>query len=370
MKIRNKWKDISLRDVFKSLYYIEETHESTEGETITQSVDTSTLGFNNAGDITTYEDDYIRMTFDKGEGSTSPKYYTEGGFRFYNNNRIAIWTKEKVSLDYIRFVNSSSKYMVGLEYVSGTEFTSIDYNESTAVTTLSYDNQEVSSSTFVITNYTGDNTQCRVPNFEYRVVTEDSEYEVVVIYDDNPNMLYPMQDILGDYSECVNDTYITELFKRIYLRYADWVIFEYNEDIDNLETRWNKWLEIFTSLFISTKDRYEQLLSLYDSERNALLNPLKVIREASSSTTNKNRFNDTPQVSNSSGELEEDKYISQFSKGENEGRSSESTETDPATIMSRLDEIERCYRNVWKDWTDEFKSLFVPPFLKEGEDYD
>ncbi len=183
-------------------------------------------------------------------------------------------------------------------------------------------------------------------------------------YSDDPNLLYPMSTILEDYPES-SDTYLNELFRRIYLLFADWNVFDYNKDKTTIEEKWKRWLQTYVGVFVSTRERYETLLELYESERDNLLNRLKTIRGATSSSTSKNKYSDTPQTSNEDGSLEEDKYISQFQKNENKGRSRETIETDPATIMARLDEIDRLYRNVWRDWVDEFKGLFYPKSLKE-----
>ena len=80
-------------------------------------------------------------------------------------------------------------------------------------------------------------------------------------------------------------------------------------------------------------------MTLYKDNENKLLSKLQ------STTTNK--FNDTPQNANVG---ETDNYTSTYSTTD--------TSIDSADLMTRIDNIERNYSNLYKDWVKEFKRLF------------
>lgn len=100
----------------------------------------------------------------------------------------------------------------------------------------------------------------------------------------------------------------------------------------------------FCGLIISTEDRYLALLKSYVAAKDKLLAPLKTTSNSS------NRFNDTPQ---NGGDYSGDPFTSAINQ------IASTTEIDSDTIMGRLRELQGNYRNVLRDWVDEFNKLFV-----------
>lgn len=93
-----------------------------------------------------------------------------------------------------------------------------------------------------------------------------------------------------------------------------------------------------------TSPRFLKLLTLYSSEDNKLLDKI------ASSGTSISRFNDTPQ---NGGDWSADGYTTNITQG------SSSSQTDGDTKMGRLAEIQREYRNLLLDWSNEFEALFI-----------
>lgn len=99
-------------------------------------------------------------------------------------------------------------------------------------------------------------------------------------------------------------------------------------------------------VYLSTKDRYNTLLDLYQSNKNNLLNQLKRINDYT------NIQNDTPVIDVDDNDLSSNKYASNILKHHNE------SQYDVDTIMGRLDEVSNKYRNLLEEWSDEFKGIF------------
>lgn len=141
---------------------------------------------------------------------------------------------------------------------------------------------------------------------------------------------------------------INELWQSIIARYYDdyaIMISEYDDTIPSLT--WEIISPFFNKLINTierTKDYYLTLLNIYNNQKNNLLNQVKSI------STNTTRFNDTPQ---NGGEFENDNHTSEFTKVNN------SIESDVNTLMYRINEIQKLYRNVMKDWVGEFEKLFI-----------
>lgn len=105
------------------------------------------------------------------------------------------------------------------------------------------------------------------------------------------------------------------------------------------ETR--KMLTSIYEIYNETKDRYETLLGYYASEKANLLNKIKSKSVA--------RYNDTPQ---DGGDWSDDEHTSNITQNE--------SETDMLPLMDRLTSIQNNFRNLVKEWADEFKGLFIP----------
>lgn len=144
------------------------------------------------------------------------------------------------------------------------------------------------------------------------------------------------------------DPMINELWQGIIARYYDDYAIMISEDDSTIPTLTWEYVSPFFNKLINTitrtKDYYLTLLNIYNNQKNNLLNQVKSI------STNTTRFNDTPQ---NGGEFEDDRHTSEFTKVNN------SIESDVNTMMYRINEIQKLYRNVMKDWVDEFEKLFI-----------
>ena len=141
---------------------------------------------------------------------------------------------------------------------------------------------------------------------------------------------------------------INELWQSIIARYYDDYAVMISEEDDTIPSlTWENISPFFNKLINTitrTKDYYLTLLNIYNNQKNNLLNQVKSI------STNTTRFNDTPQ---NGGEFVDDNHTSEFTKVNN------SIESDVNTMMYRINEIQKLYRNVMKDWVDEFEKLFI-----------
>ena len=145
--------------------------------------------------------------------------------------------------------------------------------------------------------------------------------------------------------------HLSELFQKLYARYwKEYVFSLYTEDKTSNEYTEAK-NELYTkigTIIMSTYDRYNKLLDTYTSELSKLLDGVKTTTQGIGS------FNDTPQnIQTSQDDYSGDSHISNISK------SSAVATSDLDTKMGRIDEIQRKLRNIWKDWLEEFESLFL-----------
>lgn len=63
-----------------------------------EEIDFSTLGYQNADDVTEVAGEYATLTFSQGEGSNAPKYYTTGSaVRLYGGNTLTISSTKTIS---------------------------------------------------------------------------------------------------------------------------------------------------------------------------------------------------------------------------------------------------------------------------------
>lgn len=109
----------------------------------------------------------------------------------------------------------------------------------------------------------------------------------------------------------------------------------------------DRFIRQFAVIYKVSCNRYLKLLALYEAEEDNLMNKLtNTVNE-----TGTNRTNDTPQ---NGGTFEDDEHTSLYMSS---SRNATST-VDPQTVMSRLDEIQSKYMNIYKDWVKEFRDLF------------
>ena len=150
-----------------------------------------------------------------------------------------------------------------------------------------------------------------------------------------------------------NASIYNELAGLIYGRYYDEYMLKIvkmpNEEItvDDMGRAMSKWGNRFISKLNMTYEYYVPLLTMY---RNAKAN---LMDDVESTSSNKIKFNDTPQNANTSGVYEGDDYINQFTKTEG------LTKTQLTSKINRLREIQDGYKNVMADWVKEFEMLFM-----------
>ena len=109
-----------------------------------------------------------------------------------------------------------------------------------------------------------------------------------------------------------------------------------DEQMKELTNKAFDFLQKLMVILKMTYDRYSNLLTIYKNERDNLLNKVEAIT----------RFNDTPQ---DTGEFSDDEHTTHITTSKN----------DYDTLMGRIAEIDRAYRNLLKDWTEEFSGLFI-----------
>lgn len=108
------------------------------------------------------------------------------------------------------------------------------------------------------------------------------------------------------------------------------------------------WLTFFIQKYYETSERYLTLLGFYSTYKDNLMGQI--------SSTNKVKFNDTPQ---NGGDFDNDGHLTNITTTE--------MSSDMLPLINRLDEIQKLYRNTIKEWADEFEGLF----MKGGaNDYD
>lgn len=151
---------------------------------------------------------------------------------------------------------------------------------------------------------------------------------------------------LGESFYNENSSYINDVALLLILRYKDYIIFESDKELTNEE----KEKELFNfavkiaNIYKMTTSRYGLLLSLYDNNKNKLLDAIKTSSELDS------RFNDTPQDEGTFEEATHNTNVSQ-------SKSVSTNERD--TLIERLNDISNKYRNLLLEWCDEFKGVFI-----------
>lgn len=145
----------------------------------------------------------------------------------------------------------------------------------------------------------------------------------------------------------VEDESITLLWQYIYSRYGDMGIF--TSDKATLTNDENKKLfENFLYKLINkiafTQDRYLTLIKFYTQNKNDLL------KQISTTSRRESRFNDTPQ---DEGVFTSDKHTTNLTEDNT------TASTDKDSLIIRLAEIQNNFENLYKNWLEEFTSLFI-----------
>lgn len=229
---------------------------------------------------------------------------------------------------------------------------------------------------------------------------ESQEYSEVVTFEKvNKALDYPVY--MGKFSTWLGN-YDNDLFNEIYNRFKDEYICIVPTD-DDVENSFKKFIERCAGIISRTYKRYTYILNAYKTNEDKLMDAVKstdIIStnnsdtstitnsgsdESTDSTTESSNMHsansDVPQESGSLTELTDLNYASGISQQKNSitrdvttrytkgtqatttssGNNSQniSRENDMMTKMQRLNEIKNLYQDVIKDWTDEFKGLFI-----------
>ena len=193
--------------------------------------------------------------------------------------------------------------------------------------------------------------------FTFQEITENTVWAKLTMKSFLANILGVSESDLSGYQLpsdlTTNASIYNELASLIYGRYYDEYMIKIvkmpNEEItsDDIGNALSKWGNRFISKLNMTYEYYVPLLTMY---RNAKAN---LMDDVESTSSNKIKFNDTPQNANTSGVYEGDDYINQFTKTEG------LTKTQLTSKINRLREIQDGYKNVMADWVKEFEMLFM-----------
>lgn len=183
---------------------------------------------------------------------------------------------------------------------------------------------------------------------------------------DNQNGIIWLIEQLTDRTSLIpTDTAITkELLKHIWLNLYDKNV----GYVDVVHPRWENPSKPFSgeayinmrhelgnniwSIYIDTKDRYETLINMYNSELEGLLDGVKTVTDGDGTV----RFNDVPQnAETTSGQYANDNYSTNVTTNKN----TITVTSDINTKMARIDEVQRLLKNLYADWAFEFDKLIV-----------
>lgn len=166
---------------------------------------------------------------------------------------------------------------------------------------------------------------------------------------------YPSISDTSAVGKIINNSMINKLFcEFIYLKHANSTI-EYidckcdnnptNEQIDEM---YKYWLSLFFTITQQTTLKYSKLIDIYEDKKDKLMNPIKNSSESNS------RFNDTPQDEGVYDDLTH-ATTTNHQKIENE--------TETATMIQRIAEIENKLKDYYTLWANEFDRLFMEETL-------
>lgn len=149
--------------------------------------------------------------------------------------------------------------------------------------------------------------------------------------------------------------YINEIFSNVYQTFFEYYVYKkdydwFDEDVELTQSD----LEIFArrliNIYNNTYDRYIPLLKVYDQYIDNPSAPLH------SETLGKSKFNDTPQDETIEGGFADDKHSTTFTT------TKASSDADTKYVSEKVDELYRKWRDIYRDWTNEFKGLFMEVF--------
>ena len=132
---------------------------------------------------------------------------------------------------------------------------------------------------------------------------------------------------------------INEFIK--YITESTWNNIYYYYDIEE-ENHYER-TRLFTRIIaylMKTEKRYGKLIELYKENEAKLMDKL--------ATVSSTKFNDTPQ---DGGNFTDDDHVTNATETK--------TESDPNTIIGRLNEVKNKYRDLYTDWLNDFIKTFI-----------
>ena len=123
--------------------------------------------------------------------------------------------------------------------------------------------------------------------------------------------------------------------------YKEFVIYTDSDESEDFVKKFaeTKISKIF-AWWISSTDKYSLLIQNLEANKTKLLDDVK--------SASVSRFNDTPQ---NSGDFSDDQHTSTITKTENS--------TNVGTMMARLNEIEDNIKQLYIDWSNEFRKFII-----------
>lgn len=147
-------------------------------------------------------------------------------------------------------------------------------------------------------------------------------------------------------------TIYNELVSQVMSRYREHAIIKivkcFNQEPTNEEiaAAFKEWGFKFVALLNLTHEYYIALLDNYINAKAHLMDDI------TATSSNKVKFNDTPQNPNTAQVYEGDNYITHFTSTEGENSS------PLMTKMMRLKEIQDNYRDLMSEWIRDFERIF------------
>lgn len=123
----------------------------------------------------------------------------------------------------------------------------------------------------------------------------------------------------------------------------------------NVQKEFGERLCLLINKINDTAPKYSKLLSLYSSNESKLMDKLSNKVSAGAKVEGLSRFNDTPQ---DGGLYDDDSHTTNLTATSSSSKSNSTTTYDDKNIMARLEEVRALYRNLMKEWNEEFEEFF------------
>ena len=157
----------------------------------------------------------------------------------------------------------------------------------------------------------------------------------------------------GHLDVTMSNDIIDELINLVYERFFEFAIykktFDFFDDSTSLSSSDIRIIcKRIDNIISMTYERYYPMLKAY---RDNTSDPIPQLKSSSSGKT---RFNDTPQDDDLT-----DGYFADDDHATNVTASVSETSVDSGSLVDRLDSLYKNWRDVMRDWTSEFKGLFM-----------